>query len=276
MKPATPPLPSASELIASHDRLLAQPGWPREEPPDAAGELWRWVQANHRFNSLLWAEEDLARRTTVADAEIAANKRAIDGFNQARNDATERIDEILLVALGLVDAASARTDAPVSRVPAGARLSSETAGSMLDRLSIMALKVSAMREQTRRSDVDDAHRASSQARLQRLEQQRHDLGACLDALLADAAAGRAYFKVYRQFKMYNDPRFNPVLVAERARGDVPAHVPAAREEPAPASAGAAGRAERARGDVPAHVPAAREEPAPASAGAAGKAERKGG
>jgi hypothetical protein len=44
----------------------------------------------------------------------------------------------------------------------------------------------------------------------------HDGAGCLDALLADAAAGRAYFKVYRQFKMYNDPRFNPVLVAERA------------------------------------------------------------
>ena len=30
-------------------------------------------------------------------------------------------------------------------------------------------------------------------------------------------AGRAYFKVYRQFKMYNDPRFNPALVKEQAR-----------------------------------------------------------
>jgi hypothetical protein len=40
-------------------------------------------------------------------------------------------------------------------------------------------------------------------------------GKPIDALLADAQAGRAYFKVYRQFKMYNDPRFNPVLVAEQ-------------------------------------------------------------
>jgi hypothetical protein len=32
--------------------------------------------------------------------------------------------------------------------------------------------------------------------------------------MADAFAGRAYFKVYRQFKMYNDARFNPILVAE--------------------------------------------------------------
>ncbi len=219
MSPAPLP-PAAAEVVALHDRLLAAAGWPREEPAAASGpwaELWRWVQANHRFNSLLWAEEDLARRTTVVDAEIAANKRAIDGYNQARNDATERVDELLLVALGLVDPASARSDTPRAQVPAGARLNSETAGSMVDRLSIMALKAYAMRRQTERRDVDEAHRHASQARLARLLEQRGDLAACLDALLADAAAGRAYFKVYRQFKMYNDPRFNPELVKEIAQ-----------------------------------------------------------
>lgn len=209
-------LPTAAEVIALHDGLLADAGWPATEPTPRDDGLWRWVQTNHRFNCRLWAEEDLARRTTVADSDIAANKRAIDGFNQARNDATERVDEILLTALGLVDAASARTDAPLSTVPAGARLNSETAGSIIDRMSIMALKVHAMRQQTLRSDVDAAHIASSQGKLARLQQQRADLGGCLDALLADAQAGRAYFKVYRQFKMYNDPRFNPALVAEAA------------------------------------------------------------
>jgi hypothetical protein len=205
----------AAAVMATHDRLLATPGWPQAQPEPQDDGVWHWLQANHRNNSLLWAEEDLARRTTVADAEIAANKRAIDGYNQARNDATERVDELLLIALGLVDAASARTDAPVSTVPAGARLNSETAGSMVDRMSIMALKAHAMRQQTERTDVDEAHRAASRVKLQRLLQQRQDLGDCLDALLADAAAGRAYFKVYRQFKMYNDPRFNPALVKER-------------------------------------------------------------
>ena len=208
------PLPQAAAVAALHDRLLATPGWPHEEPMAADDGLWRWVQTNHRFNSLLWAEEDLARRTAVGAEDIAANKRAIDRYNQARNDATERVDEILLIALGLVDAASARTDAPVSTVREGARLNSETAGSIMDRMSIMALKIHAMRAQTERDDVDEAHRASSRIKLERLRQQRGDLGACLDTLVADAQAGSAYFKVYRQFKMYNDPRFNPALVAE--------------------------------------------------------------
>jgi hypothetical protein len=210
----------AHEVISRHDACLSRADWPQGEAvlaeAGAPQQATYWITANHRFNSLLWAEEDLARRTQVGADEIAANKRAIDGFNQARNDATERVDEILLTALGLVDAASARSDAPVARMPPGARLNSETAGAMIDRLSIMALKVHAMRQQTERQDVDEAHRAGSRVKLERLQQQRADLAACLDELLADCLAGRAYFKVYRQFKMYNDPRFNPVLVAERA------------------------------------------------------------
>ena len=215
--------PLSPSVSQRHDASLMDAGGaPVAAPagaPDALGvvALWFWVECNHHFNSCLWAEEDLARRTTVSDAEIAANKRAIDRFNQARNDATERVDEILLTSLGLVDPASARSDAPVSTVSAHARLNSETAGSIIDRMSIMALKIHAMRQQTLRDDVDEAHRASSRGKLERLLQQRADLGACLDALLADCLAGRAYFKVYRQFKMYNDPRFNPALVAEAAQ-----------------------------------------------------------
>lgn len=218
--PAAPPL-AAADVVALHDALLAREGWPLGDAELPPQPLWSWVQANHRCNALLWAEEDLARRRTVADAEIAANKRAIDRYNQARNDATERIDELLLVALGLVDAVSARSASPQSLAPAGARLNSETAGSMIDRLSILALKLRAMRQQCERSDVDEAHRSQSAARLARLAEQRDDLARCLDELLADAAAGRACFKVYRQFKMYNDERLNPALVQELAQARAP-------------------------------------------------------
>jgi len=210
-------LPSAHDLTALHDLALARPSAHAQRPEQADDDLLLWVARNHFHNCQLWAEEDLARRTQVADAEIAANKRAIDRHNQARNDATERVDELLLLRLGLVSAESARSDNPSALAPAGARLNSETAGAMIDRLSILALKLHAMQHQTARGDVDAAHRQASLAKLAQLQQQRTDLAACLDALLADAAAGRAYFKVYRQFKMYNDPRFNPVLVAEAAR-----------------------------------------------------------
>ena len=40
-----------------------------------------------------------------------------------------------------------------------------------------------------------------------------------DIATADAMgrAGRAYFKVYRQFKMYNDPALNPAIYGESKR-----------------------------------------------------------
>lgn len=202
-------LPSSAEVIAAHDAALAAAPLAIE-----AHDVRGWIAVNHFHNRSLWAQEDLARRTVAPDADIVANKRAIDRHNQARNDAIERIDEFLLSALGLVDPATIASALPVSTVAPGARLNSETAGSMLDRISILGLKIAAMREQTQRRDVDEAHRRICTERLQRLVQQRTDLGSCFDELLADARAGRAYFKVYRQFKMYNDPRLNPALVAE--------------------------------------------------------------
>ena len=215
-----------------HDVCLALASWPKVAVDFVEADVWRWVATNHRNNCLLWDEEDLARRTRATDADITANKRAIDGYNQARNDATERVDEFLLLSLGLIDAATAKSDQPVAKVSASARLNSETAGSMMDRMSIMSLKIKAMTAQTVRTDVDGAHRASSALKLQRLHEQRNDLGACLDQLLADSHAGTAYFKVYRQFKMYNDPRFNPVLVAELAAANSQEHIAASLQQQA--------------------------------------------
>ncbi len=206
--------PTGDSVMEFHDQCLRAANWPPKELAVDAGNVWHWIQKNHQQNSLLWDEEDLARRTRASDADITANKRAIDKYNQARNDATERVDEFLLLELGLIDPSTIGTDQPKNKVATTARLNSETAGSMMDRMSIMALKVRAMTAQTVRTDVDQTHRESSAAKLARLEEQRRDLANCLDQLLADCRAGHAYFKVYRQFKMYNDPRFNPVLVAE--------------------------------------------------------------
>jgi hypothetical protein len=184
-------IPKASSLVGFHDG---------QHGAEDASTLWQAIEDNHRNNSMLWDEEDLARRRHAPDSEIAGNKRAIDGYNQKRNDAIERIDEQLLSLF------TAMKDS--------ARLNSETPGAMVDRLSILSLKIRSMRLQTQRSDVDRAHIESCQAKLDRLIEQRTDLGACLDRLLAECARGESRFKIYRQFKMYNDPRLNPAVYGE--------------------------------------------------------------
>ena len=160
---------------------------------------WHWIAENHCYNNHLWQEEDKARRTDVDDSEIAASKRLIDQYNQKRNDAIEALDELILGELSQV------------RIKPSARLNSETAGSMIDRLSILALKIFHMRQQTERADASADHIDACRQKLQRLITQRQDLASCLDTLLADAQLGKAYYKVYRQFKMYNDPTLNPYL-----------------------------------------------------------------
>jgi hypothetical protein len=193
---------ASSQIIDFHDRQLAQGGRGPEDDPDP---VWSAIRINHRYNCQLWDEEDQARRRDVPDSAIAANKRNIDTFNQRRNDAIEKIDESLLALL------------PQREPSPQARLNSETAGGMIDRLSILALKVFHTRIQTERRDAAEEHLATSRARLARLTEQRADLAGCFDSLLADCVAGRARFKVYRQFKMYNDPAFNPYLYGAKGR-----------------------------------------------------------
>ncbi|MBV8030330.1 MAG: DUF4254 domain-containing protein [Betaproteobacteria bacterium] len=195
---SAPELPKAADIIALHDYALAAPGQPARFPHG----VWAAIEGNHWHNGALWEQEDLARRKTVPDSDIASNKRAIDAHNQRRNDAVERIDEELLKALAAV------------KRKESARHHSETAGAMIDRLSILALKIHHMRLQTERKDAGPEHVAACKAKLAVLEEQRRDLAACLDRLLAEAARGESFFKVYRQYKMYNDPKLNPAMYNE--------------------------------------------------------------
>lgn len=189
----------AQHVVAFHEACLDSGKWPGEEAPaHPPGEIWPWVEANHACNARLWREEDLARRGGVADAAIAAGKRAIDRYNQQRNDAVERLDEAIHGALAHC----------MSGV---ARLHSETPGMMIDRLSIQALRIRAMALEARREEAGVDHLRRCNERLAQLNDQRRDLAGCLAALIAECAAGAARFKVYRAFKMYNDPALNPQL-----------------------------------------------------------------
>ena len=169
---------------------------PLSPAPATSDLLESLALQQHRANFDLWHQEDAARNPEASDAVIAEVKHAIDRLNQQRNDLVEQIDCALLCE------AIQSESAP---------LHSETPGLIVDRLSILALKVYHTSEEAHRVSASAEHRARNCDRLSVLLQQRQDLAECLESLWAEVLAGERRFKLYRQMKMYNDPELNPVL-----------------------------------------------------------------
>jgi hypothetical protein len=184
----------ASHIVSLHDQLTAHghdTSSPAPAPSDPFDQL---VLDQHRANYDLWHREDDARDPNASDRTIVEVKHDIDRLNQLRNDLAEQID------IKLLQLAPTNATAP---------LHSESPGLIIDRLSILALKIFHTHEQLHRSTPE--HQQRNHSRLLVLNEQRTDLAACLDALWSDVLAGRRRFKLYRQLKMYNDPTLNPVL-----------------------------------------------------------------
>ena len=195
---------NAEEITKLHNQYLLDPTWPNDFTLQyqSTHTIFEYIEANHFFNTKLWNEEDLARRKKVSDTEIAKNKRAIDSFNQKRNDYIEKIDNFIFENIPYL-------------IEARGKQNSETLGAMIDRLSILSLKIFHMSLQTLRDDVEKSHIEVCTNKLIILKKQRHDLCVCFDELLGDCQNGLRHIKLYRQFKMYNDPNLNPKMYSEK-------------------------------------------------------------
>ncbi|KTC94571.1 DUF4254 domain-containing protein [Legionella erythra] len=156
------------------------------------------VEQNHAFNYQLWHAEDRARREDMGFEFVYQAKREIDYCNQQRNDRMEAMDQWLYQQLQ-------------PAAPDACPVHSETPGMMIDRLSILALKAYHMQIQAERTDVEESHRQTCQRKLQTIHAQQHQLMACLSQLLDEVKTKQRTFRVYHQFKMYNDPSLNPEI-----------------------------------------------------------------
>jgi len=195
----------AGAILALHDQLTERwhirPGATDTDPAD----LWlAAVARQHRANFDLWHIEDEARAPGASDAELAGTKRRVDTTNQLRNDLAEELDHALLAWLG--ERRLPNCDAP---------LNSESPGLMIDRLSILSLKIWHTREEIGREGAAPGHAERNRQRLELLEEQRADLAHCLDRLWQETLAGARRFKIYRQLKMYNDPSLNPAIYGKK-------------------------------------------------------------
>jgi len=151
------------------------------------------------IDTVQWAYEDIIRDPNIDPVAALKLKRKIDASNQDRTDTVEFIDSYFL-----------DTHKNIQAKPT-AKINSESPAWVIDRLSILALKIYHMHLETVREDASDSHKKSCQTKLNTLLEQRTDLSIAIDDLLEDIANGDKYMKVYKQMKMYNDDELNPVL-----------------------------------------------------------------
>lgn len=169
----------------------------------AKGSIEQTLYHKNWIDAAQWHMEDLIRDPQIDPAAGMELKHRIDRSNQDRTDMVEELDTYF------------RNKYADVKVLPDATINTESPAWALDRLSILALKIYHMKEQTERVDADKAHLDKCRAKLDILEQQRADLTEAIDTLLDDIAAGRKYMKVYRQMKMYNDADTNPVLYGKK-------------------------------------------------------------
>ncbi|HEY8936196.1 MAG TPA: DUF4254 domain-containing protein [Cyclobacteriaceae bacterium] len=172
--------------------------------PYTAGSFEALLYHKNWIDTVQWHFEDIIRLPEINPAEALVLKRRIDKSNQDRTDRVEMIDDVFLEQFKDV------------KPKAGARINSETPAWLLDRMSILMLKIYHMKEQTLRTDASAEHIAKCKMKLDILMEQKTDMQLAFDELVEDISSGARRFKVYRQMKMYNDASLNPVLYNKKA------------------------------------------------------------
>lgn len=187
---------SPSTVITLHQQCIVQ--WTIQGLFYQHQEFYRLVEENHAFNYQLWHAEDRARRDDLGYEFVYKAKREIDAFNQQRNNRMEAMDAWLHQTL---------QPAPSSFCP----VNSESPGMIIDRLSILSLKSYHMAIQTERQDASAEHKSQCLKKLTVINDQLQQLKLCLEELILEVGKKKRTFRIYHQFKMYNDPSLNPEL-----------------------------------------------------------------
>ncbi len=170
--------------------FIAQLDMTKVEPLD---EFARAIADLHACNLFQWQRESEIRDPGLEASEVVQLKSDIDRSNKQRSRLIGRLDEVCAARLRLV----------ATGVPDG-YINSETIGQLVDRLSILTLKIFFVRS---RADQDDASyrlRASCEAHACQLEKQRLYVAACYDRFLQHLSRGSGSMLVSRQFKFYED------------------------------------------------------------------------
>jgi len=171
--------------------------------PYTEGSLESLLYQKNWIDTVQWHLEDLIREPEINADKALKIKRRIDKSNQERTDLVEKIDDYFLMEFAGINEHE------------NAILNTESPAWATDRLSILVLKIYHMEEQVQRKDVNEEHIQKCQLKLNVLLEQMEDISLSINQLMDNISEGKVKMKVYRQMKMYNDPKLNPVLYGQK-------------------------------------------------------------
>ena len=149
-------------------------------------------------NQTLWRLEDQARMKNLGFKSIVLTKAKINKNNQKRNDLIKKMDFAISKAL--------------NNRPADAkgRFCAESPGMIIDRLSILFIKLSVLKKINSLIKEEGIKREYLEKE-KTVSNQISDLGEFLDLYFLKIRKGEIFFKIQQPIKIYNDKRIKKYI-----------------------------------------------------------------
>lgn len=167
-------------------------------------KLSQLIWLNIKTNQELWSLEDLARMAEFGSEHVATTKQEIDKNNQSRNDLIREIDIEIADQIG------------VSSVHQE-RFYSESPGMIIDRLAILFIKLSVIRDLLsviKEKDLQEDYKEKENIIIKQIDR----IGNFLDSYFARLAHKEVFFEIQQPVKIYNDERVREYVKILKKKG----------------------------------------------------------
>lgn len=160
--------------------------------PESAEKLSNLVRLNIKTNRKLWDLEDSARMAELGPEHVATTKQEIDKNNQIRNDLITEMDIEIADQMGVSSGSQEQ-------------FYSESPGMIIDRLAILFIKLSVIRDLLsviKEKDLQEGYKEKESIILK----QTDCLGNFLDSYFTRIEREEVFFEIQQPVKIYNDKR----------------------------------------------------------------------
>lgn len=167
--------------------------------PKYKKELDNIIWLNIKTNQEQWKLEDQARIVELGTEHIAITKQEIDRSNQIRNDLIRKID---------IEIADQLKVCPGPKE----KFYSESPGMIIDRLAILFIKISVIRNLLsliKETDLQEEYKKKESIILKQI----NDIGNFLDFYSARLESVDIFFEIQQPVKIYNDERIKKYIKA---------------------------------------------------------------